>query len=61
MQLRVPHGYETKEGARKLGPSSRRHRATGAFGGAPYGAAKRVKGVPKWVVGGHADPATGAF
>ena len=38
MQLRVPHGYETKEGARKLGPS------TGAFGGAPYGATKRCPG-----------------
>ena len=22
--------------------------ATGAFGGAPYGATKRVRGVPKW-------------
>eukprot|EP00959_Pyramimonas_sp_CCMP1952_P006524 136315-Pyramimonas_sp.AAC.1 len=28
MQLRVPRGYETKEGARKLGPSSHMHRAT---------------------------------
>ena len=34
--------------------------ATGALGGAPYGATKRVRGVAKW--GGlHAGAATGAF
>ena len=26
--------------------------ATGAFGGAPCGATKRVRGVPKWACGG---------
>ena len=35
--------------------------ATGAFGGAPYGATKRVMGVPKWVVGRHAGSAIDAF
>eukprot|EP00959_Pyramimonas_sp_CCMP1952_P257912 5389921-Pyramimonas_sp.AAC.1 len=28
---------------------------TGALGGAPYGATKRVRGVPKWVWGTHVD------
>ena len=32
-----------------------------AFGGAPCGATKRVRGLPKWVRGRHADAATGAF
>eukprot|EP00959_Pyramimonas_sp_CCMP1952_P458654 9476972-Pyramimonas_sp.AAC.1 len=27
---------------------------TGTFGGAPYGATKRVRGVPKWGVEPHA-------
>ena len=36
--------------------------ATGAFGGAPNGATKRVRGVPKCVRWRHANPAiTGAF
>ena len=35
--------------------------ATGAFGGAPYGATKRVRGVPKWMGGRHARFATGDF
>ena len=35
--------------------------ATGAFGGAPYGATNRVRGVPKWVARTHVDSATGAF
>eukprot|EP00959_Pyramimonas_sp_CCMP1952_P010931 228946-Pyramimonas_sp.AAC.1 len=35
--------------------------ATGAFGGAPYGATKRVTGVPKRARWRHANPATGAF
>ena len=34
---------------------------TGAFGGAPYGATKRVRGVPNWVCGTHAGGSTGAF
>ena len=36
--------------------------ATGAFGGTPYGATNRVKGVPKWVARTHVDPPPyGAF
>ena len=37
---------------------------TGAFGGAPYGATNRVRGVPKWqcwVEETHVGPPTGAF
>eukprot|EP00959_Pyramimonas_sp_CCMP1952_P015961 337440-Pyramimonas_sp.AAC.1 len=33
----------------------------GAFGGAPYGVTKRVRGVPKCVAGTHVITATGAF
>eukprot|EP00959_Pyramimonas_sp_CCMP1952_P083735 1750926-Pyramimonas_sp.AAC.1 len=33
----------------------------GAFGGAPYVATKRVRGVPTWVAVTHVDPAPGAF
>ena len=32
----------------KMGPSMHAGPATGAFGGAPYGGTKRVRGVPKW-------------
>eukprot|EP00959_Pyramimonas_sp_CCMP1952_P249844 5223139-Pyramimonas_sp.AAC.1 len=32
-----------------------------AFGGAPYGATNRARGVPKCVWGRHAGAATGAF
>eukprot|EP00959_Pyramimonas_sp_CCMP1952_P215504 4508467-Pyramimonas_sp.AAC.1 len=35
--------------------------ATGAFGGAPNGATKRVRGVPKWVAETHAITSTVAF
>ena len=35
--------------------------ATGAFGGAPYGVTKRVKGAPKVSGGRYANPVTGAF
>eukprot|EP00959_Pyramimonas_sp_CCMP1952_P447566 9371557-Pyramimonas_sp.AAC.1 len=35
--------------------------ATGAFGGAPFGATDRVRGVPKWVALTHANAATWAF
>eukprot|EP00959_Pyramimonas_sp_CCMP1952_P188372 3939380-Pyramimonas_sp.AAC.1 len=35
--------------------------ATGALGGAPYGATKRVRGVPKWVGRSHVTIATGAM
>eukprot|EP00959_Pyramimonas_sp_CCMP1952_P292861 6124959-Pyramimonas_sp.AAC.1 len=34
---------------------------TGAFGGAHYGAPKRVRGVPRWLWGTHAGGGTGAF
>ena len=35
--------------------------ATAAFGGAPFGAAERVKGAPMWVQLAHANATTGAF
>ena len=35
--------------------------ATRAFGGAPYGATNRARGVPKWVQCRHANAANGAF
>ena len=35
--------------------------ATGTFGGTPYGATKRVRGVPVWVGGTHAGSATGTL
>ena len=35
--------------------------STGALGGAPYGATKRVRGVPGCVAGTHVSAATGAF
>eukprot|EP00959_Pyramimonas_sp_CCMP1952_P164865 3446005-Pyramimonas_sp.AAC.1 len=35
--------------------------ATGAFGGALYGATERVRGVPKWGVEPHASAASAAF
>eukprot|EP00959_Pyramimonas_sp_CCMP1952_P146834 3073561-Pyramimonas_sp.AAC.1 len=34
---------------------------TGAFGGAPYEATKRVMGMPKWARWRHASATTGAF
>eukprot|EP00959_Pyramimonas_sp_CCMP1952_P060627 1266292-Pyramimonas_sp.AAC.1 len=34
---------------------------TGGFGGAPYGATKRMRGVPNWVSRTHADGPTGGF
>ena len=33
--------------------------ATGAFGGTPYGAMQRVRGVPTWVAETHVSAATG--
>ena len=45
-------GYETCEGCAKVDPNTHAGPATGAFGGAPYGATKRVRGVPKWGGGG---------
>eukprot|EP00959_Pyramimonas_sp_CCMP1952_P114330 2390557-Pyramimonas_sp.AAC.1 len=35
--------------------------AAGTCGGAPRGAANRVRGVPKWAAVAYAAPATGAF
>eukprot|EP00959_Pyramimonas_sp_CCMP1952_P108934 2277770-Pyramimonas_sp.AAC.1 len=35
--------------------------ATGAFGGTPHGATKRVRDAPKWARWCHAGAATGAF
>ena len=35
--------------------------ATGAFGEAPYGAMKHVRGVPTWVAETHVSAATGGF
>eukprot|EP00959_Pyramimonas_sp_CCMP1952_P001485 30526-Pyramimonas_sp.AAC.1 len=34
--------------------------ATEDFGGAPFGATKRLRGVPTWVARTHVDTATGA-
>ena len=63
MQLRVPHcgcrfrwsslwGHEACEGCATMGWRRHAGAATGAFGGAPNGATKRVRGVPKWGGGG---------
>ena len=41
-------GHETCEGCAKMGWRRHARSATGAFGGAPYGATKRVRGVPEW-------------
>ena len=40
-------GHETCEGCAERARGRHADAATGAFGGAPYGAAKRVRGVPK--------------
>ena len=40
-------GHETCEGRAEVDPSTHADPATGAFGGAPYGATKRVRGVPE--------------
>ena len=41
-------GHEAREGCAEMGAVTRAGPATGAFGGARYGAAKRVRGVPNW-------------
>ena len=41
-------GHETCEGCAEMGRWRHANFPTGAFGGAPYGATKRVRGVPKW-------------
>ena len=56
-----PWGRQMGEGCAEMDPSTHARRATGAFGGAPYGPTKRVRGVPKWRRRSHANPATGAF
>ena len=40
-------GHETREGCAEMGVVSNTPAPTGALGGAPYGATKRVRGVPK--------------
>ena len=45
-------GHETCEGCARRGPNHHADAATGAFGGAPYGATERVRGAPKWGGGG---------
>ena len=58
MQLRVPHcgyrfrwsslwGHKPREGCAKMGRWRHADPPAGAFGGAPYGATNRVRGVPK--------------
>ena len=54
-------GHETCEGCAEMRVELHADPATGAFGGAPYGATKRVRGVPECVWGRHADAATWAF
>ena len=44
-----------------MGPSMHAGPAIGAFGGAPYGATKRVRGVPTCVARTLANCATGAL
>ena len=41
-------GHETCEGCAEMGRWRHANFPTGAFGGAPYGATKRVRGLPKW-------------
>ena len=41
-------GHKTSEGCARMDPSSHADATTGAFGGVPYGATKRVRGVLKW-------------
>ena len=41
-------GHEPSEWCAKMGRSPHANPATGAFGGAPYGATNRVRGAPKW-------------
>eukprot|EP00959_Pyramimonas_sp_CCMP1952_P225182 4708686-Pyramimonas_sp.AAC.1 len=44
-------GHEMCERCAEVGLGDARGRGSGAFGGAPDGATKRVRGVPKWVGG----------
>eukprot|EP00959_Pyramimonas_sp_CCMP1952_P287344 6009444-Pyramimonas_sp.AAC.1 len=45
-------GHEAREGCAEMGGgnacAAKANAATGAVGGAPYGARKRVRGVPTW-------------
>ena len=54
--LMEPQNVQAWAGGRYANPA-----AAGTFGGAPYGATKRVRGVPKLAAGRHATPAAGAF
>ena len=53
-------GHETCEGCADMGAVMYAGPASAAFGGAPHGATKRVRGVPTWVAGAHAAAATEA-
>ena len=54
-------GHETCEGCAEIGRWCHATFPTWAFGGAPYGATKLVRGVPTWVVGKHANAVIEAF
>ena len=54
-------GYDPRDGCAEIGVEPHANAATGAFGGAPYGATILVRGVPKWVRRRYASAATGAF
>ena len=41
-------GHDPREGCAEMGRGRHANPATGAFGGAPYGATILVRGVPKW-------------
>ena len=56
-----PWGHEACEGCAEVDPRRHAGPGTGAFGGAPYGATKCVRGVPRWVRWAHAKAAAGAF
>ena len=41
-------GHDPREGCAEMGRGRPADATTEAFGGAPYGATKRVRGVPEW-------------
>ena len=53
-------GPRNVRGVRRHGAGDHADAANGAFGGVPYGATKRLRGVPKWARRRHVDPAAGA-
>eukprot|EP00959_Pyramimonas_sp_CCMP1952_P292244 6111956-Pyramimonas_sp.AAC.3 len=46
--VELPVGHEACEGCAEMGGETHANPVTGAFGGAHYGATKRVKDVPTW-------------